>query len=158
AIHSIVDSGNEVLLLYGVKRASRPPDGAHPFGHGREIYFWSFIVALLIFSLGAGLSIYEGVRHVMDPVPIERPFVNYVVIALAVVFESGSFRVAFREFRADKGGDGYLESVRRSKDPMTFIVLFEDSAALIGLVIALMGTMAAHLLERPVFDGVASIL
>ncbi len=158
AIHSIVDTGNEVLLLYGVKRASRPPDGAHPFGHGREIYFWSFIVALLIFSLGAGLSVYEGVRHVMEPVAIEHPAVNYVVIALALVFESVSWRVAFREFSANKGADGFLQSVRASKDPMTFIVLFEDSAAVIGLLIALAGTAAAQLLGRPVLDGVASIL
>src|SRR5438105_6271196 len=96
AVHSLVDTGNEVLLLYGMKRADRPPDGAHPFGHGREIYFWSFIVALLIFSLGAGLSVYEGIHHVLHPVPIERPVVSYVVIGLAFLFESASWRVAFR--------------------------------------------------------------
>ena len=157
AVHSLVDTGNEVLLLYGMKRAERPPDGAHPFGHGREIYFWSFIVALLIFSLGASVSVYEGVHHVLHPVPIERPVVSYVVIGLAFLFESASWRVAFREFRAEKGAGGYLARVQRSKDPMTFIVLFEDTAAVIGLAIAVAGTAAAHLLEQPVLDGVASI-
>jgi cation diffusion facilitator family transporter len=158
AIHSIVDSGNELLLLYGVRRAARPADGFHPFGHGREIYFWSFIVALLIFSLGAGLSLYEGIHHVVHPAPIERPFVSYVVIGLALLFESASWRVAFREFRAEMGEGGYFATVRASKDPMTFIVLFEDTAAIIGLLIALAGTAAAEAFGLPVLDGVASIL
>jgi cation diffusion facilitator family transporter len=158
AVHSLVDTGNEVLLLHGQRRAERPPDADHPFGHGREIYFWSFVVALLIFAIGSGVSLYEGIRHVLSPDPIVRPMVSYVVIALALLFEGASWRVAFRHFRAEKsGGGGYLERARRSKDPMTFIVLFEDSAAVVGLLIALAGTIVADVFNRPVFDGIASI-
>ena len=156
-VHSLVDTGNEVLLLYGLRRAARPPDDAHPLGHGRELYFWSFIVALLIFAVGAGVSLYEGITHIFHAAPLTKPVVNYVVLALAILFESGSWWVAFREFRATKGAQGYYEAVRESKDPPGFLVLFEDSAALVGLLIALVGTAAADLLELPVLDGVASI-
>ena len=157
AVHSLVDTGNELLLLYGLRRAARPPDAQHPLGHGRELYFWSFIVTLVIFGLGAGVSIYEGVRHVRSPVPIANPVVNYVVLVLALVFESGSWWVALREFRGAKGDRGYYEAVRQSKDPTTFMVLFEDSAALLGILIALAGIGASEALDRPVLDGVASI-
>ena len=157
AVHSLVDTGNEVLLLHGLRRAARPADQAHPFGHGREIYFWSFVVALCIFALGAGVSVYEGILHVLDPAPITRPVVNYVVIALALAFEGGSWKVAFAEFRREMGDQSLLEAARRSKDPTTFMVLFEDSAAVLGLLIALAGTVAAEVLDRPVLDGVASI-
>ena len=157
AVHSLVDTGNEVLLLHGLRRAARPADQAHPFGHGREVYFWSFVVALSVFALGSGVSLYEGIHHVREPVPITRPVVNYVVLALALVFEGASWRVAFKEFRGEKGQQTFLEAARRSKDPTTFMVLFEDSAAVLGLVIALAGTLAAELLYRPVLDGVASI-
>ena len=157
AVHSLVDTGNEVLLLHGLRRAARPADQAHPFGHGREVYFWSFVVALSVFALGSGVSLYEGIHHVREPVPITRPVVNYVVLALALVFEGASWRVAFKEFRGEKGEQSFLEAARRSKDPTTFMVLFEDSAAVLGLVIALAGTLAAELLDRPVLDGVASI-
>src|SRR5712692_2504521 len=101
AVHSLVDTGNELLLLYGLRRAAKPPDADHPFGHGRELYFWSFIVALAIFGVGAGASIFEGVRHIRSPAPIKDPAVNYVVLALALVFEGGSWRVAFRQFQAE---------------------------------------------------------
>ena len=157
AVHSLVDTGNEVLLLHGLRRAARPADQAHPFGHGREVYFWSFVVALSVFALGSGVSLYEGIHHVREPVPITRPVVNYVVLALALVFEGASWRVAFKEFRGEKGQQTFLEAARRSKDPTTFMVLFEDSAAVLGLVIALAGTLAAEVLGNPVLDGVASI-
>ena len=157
AVHSLVDTGNEVLLLYGLRRAARPADQAHPFGHGREVYFWSFVVALSVFALGAGVSFYEGVLHVRHPEPITRPAVNYVVLALALLFESASWRIAYREFRVEKGDQGFLAAARRSKDPTTFMVLFEDTAAVLGLFIAFAGTLAAQLLDRPVLDGVASI-
>ena len=157
AIHSLVDTGNEILLLYGLHRAAQPPDELHPLGHGRELYFWSFIVALLIFSLGAGVSLYQGVRHILAPVPMSRPIVNYVVLGLALVFEGGSWGVAIKEFRAVKGKRGYLEAARQSKDPTMFMVLFEDTAALIGLMIALAGIGASHALGRPELDGAASI-
>jgi cation diffusion facilitator family transporter len=157
AIHSLVDTGNEVLLLYGLRRAARPPDELHPLGHGRELYFWSFIVTILIFALGAGVSMYEGIVHVIAPVPISNPAVNYIVLGLALVFEGSSWGVAIKQFRAVKGKRGYFEAVRRSKDPTLFMVLFEDTAALIGIMIALAGIAASQALRRPVLDGVASI-
>jgi cation diffusion facilitator family transporter len=158
AVHSIVDSGNEVLLLYGLHRAGRRPDAQHPLGYGRELYFWSFIVALLIFALGAGVSVYEGIAHIRHPEPIADPLISYAVLALAFVFEGGSWMVSWRQFKAAKGALGYYEAVRLSKDPPSFMVLFEDSAALAGLFIAGLGTFAAVQLRQPFFDGLASIL
>jgi cation diffusion facilitator family transporter len=157
AVHTAADTGNELLLLYGLRQAARPPDADHPFGHGRELYFWSFVVALLVFALGAGVSIYEGISHVLHPVPITNPVVNYVVLALALVFESSSWAVALSAFRAAKGNLGYLEAVRKSKDPTTFLVLAEDTGAILGILIAFAGTLAAQVLQNPVLDGVASI-
>ena len=156
-VHSLVDTGNGGLLLYGMHRAERPPDSSHPFGHGREIYFWSFVVALLVFALGAGVSFYEGVIHIMHPEEIKNPLVNFIVLGLSIVFEGSSWYVALREFRKTKGNLGYIEAVRKSKDPSVFTVLFEDSAALLGLVIALAGVAGAHLLRMPELDGAASI-
>ena len=158
AVHSFVDSGNEVLLLYGLHRAGRPPDAQHPLGYGRELYFWSFIVALLIFALGAGVSAYEGIVHIRHPEPISHPLINYVVLALAFIFESASWVISWRQFKGAKGALGYYEAFRQSKDPPSFMVLFEDSAALAGILIAAAGTSAAVQFHQPVFDGVASIL
>jgi cation diffusion facilitator family transporter len=158
AVHSLVDCGNEVLLLYGQNRAARRPDPEHPFGYGRELYFWSFVVALLIFALGAGVSIYEGVLHMLDPEPIRSPIINYTVLALAFVFEGGSWIVSFRQFRAASGKNELYDAFVRSKDPPSFMVLFEDSAALLGIVFAALGTFAASTLDMPLMDGVASIL
>jgi cation diffusion facilitator family transporter len=158
AVHSLVDTGNEVLLLYGQNRAARPPDAEHPFGYGRELYFWSFVVALLIFALGAGISIYEGVVHILHPEPIRNPLVNYIVLALAFVFEGISWIVSFRQFRAAGGEREIYETFRRSKDPPSFMVLFEDSAALLGIMFAAAGIYTAVAFNEPMFDGVASIL
>lgn len=156
-VHSLVDTGNGGLLLYGLHRAAKPPDKQHPFGHGRELYFWSFIVALLVFALGAGVAFYEGVIHILDPEPIANPLVNYVVLGLCIVFEGGSWFVALKEFRRSKGNLGYIQAVRRSKDPSVYTVLFEDSAALLGLAIALVGISAAQYFDQPWMDGAASI-
>ncbi|MDB5506662.1 MAG: hypothetical protein JWR75_1300 [Devosia sp.] len=156
-VHSLVDTGNELLLLHGLRRAARPADRTHPLGHGRELYFWSFIVAVLIFALGSGVSIYEGIRHVLDPEPIENPLINYVVLGLCIVFETGSFIVALRGFNATRGNLGYLAAIRLSKDPTIFTVLIEDSVALLGLLIALAGVTLAQVLELPQLDGLASI-
>jgi cation diffusion facilitator family transporter len=156
-VHSLVDTVNELLLLYGIRRASKPADLAHPFGHGRELYFWSFVVALLVLALGAGVSLYEGIAQLRNPEPIERPLVNYLVLAASFVAEAGSWWVAFREFRAAKGTLGYFEAFRTSKDPSTFTVLFEDSAAILGLVIAAAFLVAAEALNMPRLDGVAAI-
>lgn len=157
AVHSLVDSTNEVLLLYGGRRAARPADASHPFGYGRELYFWAFIVALLVLALGAGVSVYEGITHLRHPEQMTRPLVNYVVLGLSIVFEGVTWVIALREFRRQKGTLGYFEAFRRSKNPTTFTVLFEDTAALVGLFIALAGVTASHALGRPEFDGVASI-
>jgi cation diffusion facilitator family transporter len=156
-VHSLVDTGNGGLLLYGMHRAARPPDSTHPLGHGRELYFWSFIVALLVFALGAGVSFYEGVVHIMAPEPVENPYVNYIVLGLSFLFEGASWLVAMKEFRRSKGKFGWFEAVRASKDPSVFTVLFEDTAALLGLVVAFAGILAAQLLDMPELDGVASL-
>jgi cation diffusion facilitator family transporter len=155
--HSLVDSTNEVLLLYGEHRARKPPDEGHPLGHGRELYFWCFVVAMLIFGLGAGVSIYEGVTRVFDPQPVEDEMVNYIVLGAAAVFEGVSWFFAMRAFRRSHGESGVFETARRSKNPTIFMVLFEDSAALIGLLIAFLGTFGATHLGVPELDGAASI-
>ena len=157
-IHSLVDTGNQVLLLYGMKQAKQPADEEFPFGHGKEIYFWSFVVAILIFAVGSGVSIYEGIHHVLHPVEIENPMVNYVVLGLALVFEGGAWFFAFKEFGKVKGSRGYIEAVQRGKDPSMFVVLFEDSAAMLGLLIALLGIWLTQVTGIAVFDGIASIL
>ena len=157
-VHSLVDSGNQVLLLYGQKQAKRPPDAAFPFGYGRELYFWAFIVALLIFALGAGVSIYEGLLHIREPEPLHDPTINYIVLGIAVLLEGWSWRVAVKEFNASRGGLSVWQAVKRSKDPATFMVLFEDSAALIGLIVAAVGVWASHQFGDPRLDGVASVI
>ena len=157
AIHSVVDTGNQGLLLYGIKRSKRPADDAHPFGYGSEIYFWSFVVAILIFGLGAGLSIYEGVQKLMQPHPISDPHINYIVLSLAMVFEAGAWWVAYKEFGKVRGNFGLFEAVQRSKDPTVFTVLFEDTAAMAGLVAAMIGIACADMLGIIWADGAASI-
>ncbi|MFP5393481.1 MAG: cation diffusion facilitator family transporter [Gammaproteobacteria bacterium] len=157
-IHSLVDSLNEVLLLYGMRRSRKPANAQFPFGRGKEIYFWSFVVALLVFALGAGVSFYEGVRHLRHPSAMSDARLNYIVIGLSLVFEGLSWRVAFREFRQQQGRLGLLEAIRRAKDPTVFTVLLEDSAALLGLVVALAGIALGQWTGNPVFDGGASIV
>ena len=157
-VHSVVDSGNQILLLYGQKRAKRVPDAVHPFGYGRELYFWAFVVAILIFALGAGISIYEGWLHVQTPEPLRDPTVNYIVLAIAFALEGASWTIAVREFSRAKGDSGWWQAIHESTDPAGFIVLFEDSAALAGLVIAGLGVWLSHALDDPRIDGVASIL
>jgi len=155
--HSVVDSLNQVLLLYGQKRGRRPPDADHPFGYSRELYFWSFVVAILIFAVGAGVSIYEGWVHITEPEPLRDPTINYVVLAVAFAMEGASWLFAMREFAGSVRGTSWWQAVRASKDPAGFIVLFEDSAALAGLVIAAIGVWASHAWSDPRIDGVASI-
>lgn len=158
AIHSVVDMGNQGLLLLGIKRSKRPPDASHPFGYGMELYFWTFVVAILIFAVGAGVSIYEGVHKLQHPRVIQNASINYIVLGLAMIFEGYAWYVAFTEFKRIKGKLSYLEAVRRSKDPTVFTVLFEDSAAMLGLMVAFAGVAGATVLGIPEFDGAASIL
>jgi cation diffusion facilitator family transporter len=157
-IHSLVDTGNQGLLLYGIARAKRPADEDFPFGHGKEIYFWSFIVAILIFALGGGISIYEGIKHIQHPEAIENPLINYVVLGLAMLFEGGAWLFAFREFTRAKGKWGYVEAIKRAKDPSIFVVLFEDTAAMLGLMVAFAGITLTQLTGELWFDGAASII
>ncbi|WP_083896902.1 cation diffusion facilitator family transporter [Azospirillum sp. B506] len=158
AVHSLVDTGNEALMLVGLKRSRKPPDERHPFGYARELYFWTFVVALVIFAGGAVVSIYEGVEKILHPQPVEQAWINFVVLGVAFVMEAISWVVALRAFNADRGEAGLFETVHASKDPTVFIVLFEDSAALVGLIIAATCLSADLLLDQPVYDGVGSVL
>jgi len=157
AIHSLVDTGNECLLLYGMRRSTRLPDRAHPFGYGRELYFWSFIVALLIFAVGAGAAFYEGINHLFWPNPIDHPLINYLVLALSLLTQMASWVIALRTVRDAKGSQSYWQALTESKDPPQFIVLLEDSAAIVGILIAALGTWAAVTFHEPRYDGVASL-
>lgn len=157
-IHSLVDTGNGGLLLLGRARSRRPADKRHPFGYGKEIYFWALIVAILIFALGGGISMYEGILHMQHPTPLRDPTWNYVVLGLAVMFEGAALTVAVREFRAQKGEQSFWGAVRASKDPTTFTVLLEDTAALLGILAAFVGIFLAHALDMPVLDGLASVV
>jgi cation diffusion facilitator family transporter len=157
AIHSSVDTGNQGLLLLGLARARKPPSETHPFGYGMEVYFWAFVVALLIFALGGAFSIYEGVLKIFRPEPIERAWINFLVIGLAILFEGGSFLVAWKEFRVLTRGTPLLRAIRRSKDPSVFAVLLEDGAALAGLAIAALGVAGSAVFGIPWADGAASV-
>jgi cation diffusion facilitator family transporter len=157
-IHSTVDTGNGLLLLLGIKKSRKPPDKEHPFGYGMELYFWTLIVALLIFAVGGGISIYEGILHLLHPELPENPGVNYVVLSIAMVFEAGAWGVAYRQFRRTKGKWGFWEAIKRAKDPTTFTVLFEDTAAMLGLIVAFLGVFLGQVLQSPYLDGSASIV
>lgn len=158
AIHSAVDTGNQILLLIGLRRAARPATEAHPFGHGLQLYFYTFVVAVLIFGVGAVISIQHGIERIQHPEAIASPWVNYLVLGLAILFEGASWWVALRAFNRERAGRPWLGTVRNSKDPTVFTVLFEDTAALSGLVVALIGLAASQMLDMPVLDGVASVV
>jgi cation diffusion facilitator family transporter len=157
-IHSVVDTGNQMLLLYGLKQAKKPADDRFPFGHGKEIYFWSFVVAIMIFAVGAGVSIYEGIHRLLNPTPLENIMVIYIVLSLAMIFEGAAWFFALKEFKQAKGQWGYIEAVQRGKDPSIFVVLFEDTAAMLGLLVALLATILTQVTGNLYFDGIASII
>jgi cation diffusion facilitator family transporter len=156
-IHSIVDTANQLLLFYGIRRSRLRPDELHPIGYGRELYFWSFIVALLLFGAGACVSVIEGIRHIRNPEPIENPAVSYVVLGLSLLFEGSSWTFAYRNFRANIDHRGFWHAIRESRDPPQTMVLMEDSAAITGICIALLGTLLATSFGLHYFDGLASI-
>ena len=159
AFHSTADTGNELLLLVGIKRSERPPDSDHPFGHGKELYFWSLLVAIFIFGLGGGVSFYEGFSRVLRPKPISNPVWNYAVLGAAAVFEGYSWFIARRALNSQrKPGDTLWRVIRRSKDPTVFTVFLEDSAALIGIGIAFVGIFLGQLFNNPYLDPTASML
>jgi len=160
-IHSIVDSGNGLLLLFGMKRAERKPDIEHPFGYSSELYFWTLVVAVMIFALGGGVSIYEGIHRIMSITPettLGDQTLNYIIIVISAIIEGLSLRVALREFNAARGTVKPMRFIREAKDPSLFAVVFEDSAALTGLLIALLGTILGDLTGIVYFDGIASVL
>ncbi|PLC07144.1 cation transporter [Variovorax sp. RO1] len=157
-IHSAVDTFNGVLLLVGIRLSQRPATAEHPFGHGKELYFWSLIVAVLIFGLGGGVSFYEGIQHMRHPEPMRDPTWNYVVLGLAALFEGTSFFIALREFRREARGRPFWQALGQSKDPTTYTVLAEDSAALAGLGVAALGIWASHRFDMPALDGAASVV
>jgi cation diffusion facilitator family transporter len=158
AIHSLVDTGNGGLMLLGVHKSREPPDADHPFGHGRELYFWTLIVAILIFAVGGGMSVYEGITHLSHPTLTRNPAWSYAVLALASVFEGTSWFFGWRAFSAEKGSKGILETIHVTKDPTSFSVLLEDSAALLGLLFAFLGIFLGQQLGLPYLDGAASIV
>lgn len=157
-IHSVADTGNQALLLLGIRLSRRQPDETHPFGYGKELYFWSLIVAIILFGVGGGMSLYEGIIHIQHPVSIENPTWNYLVLGIAVIVESVAFIIAFRALSQAAGEKNLWQAVLSSKDPTIFVVLFEDFAALAGLVVAFLGIYLGQRLGLPVLDGVASIL
>ncbi|GHB34589.1 cation transporter [Pseudovibrio japonicus] len=157
-IHSLVDTGNQGLLLLGMKRAEKPADKKHPFGYGSEIYFWAFVVAIMIFAVGAGISLYEGIQKIIHPHPIQSAAIAYVVLGLAIVFEGWAWTVAYKEFKKTKGARPFLAAVRDSKDPTVFTVLFEDTAAMLGLLVALAGIYGAQTFGIVWLDGAASVV
>ncbi len=156
-VHSLVDTGNQVLLLFGIKQSTKPPSPEFPFGHGKEIYFWCFIVAMLIFALGGTASIYQGFQHIGSTGEMTNPLVNYLVLGFAIIFECGALYVALKEFNLSRGDQSVLDAVRHGKDPTLFVVVFEDSAAMLGLLIALAGVVAFQLTGNSIYDAVASI-
>jgi cation diffusion facilitator family transporter len=157
-VHSVVDSTNQLLLMWGRRAAKRPADRRHPFGYGRELYFWSFVVAVLVFSLGAGVSVYEGIIHILKPEPAVSPVIAYGVLLVAFLLEGWSTLEAFQDFRKAKGNLGWFQAVRRSKDPPAFIVLLENGAAMAGIVAAAIGLFLSQLTGNPFYDGAASVV
>lgn len=157
-IHSLVDTGNGFLILLGLRQSQAPPSKAHPFGQGKSVYFYTLVVAVLIFAIGGGMSFYEGIAHLQHPSPLTDPTWNYIVLALAMVFEGAALIVAIKNFPPRKPGESLWQAIRHSKDPSSFAIILEDSAALIGLVIALLGVWLGHTFDNPYFDGGASIL
>ncbi|WP_374459241.1 cation diffusion facilitator family transporter [Chryseobacterium taeanense] len=157
-IHSTVDSTNQLLLLYGIKRSKKAPDELHPFGYGKELYFWSFIVSILIFGLGGALSIYQGILHIIEPEVMKDPFWNYIVLILSLIFEGTSLFISLKEFNKTRNGAGWWDSIIKSKDPSSFLVVFEDGAAVAGLIIVMILMSISYSFQIPELDGIASIL
>lgn len=158
-VHSLVDTGNQVLLLFGIRDASRPADSSHPFGYGLRIYFWGFVVAVAVFALGSGVAVYEGVEQVAHPEPIASAWVNVVILSIAILLEGSSLVVALREVRTEaiRRGLGMLDTIRRNRDPTVFAVVYEEAAALAGLFVALLGIGLSVMLDMPALDGWTSI-
>lgn len=157
-VHSVVDTINELLLLFGLRQSRKPPDALRPFGYGKELYFWSFIVSILIFGLGGGISIYQGYLHLRAPEPMGNPTWNYLVLGISALFEGASFLIAAKEFNKLRGGQHWWKAIRQSKDPSSFLILFEDGAAVLGLLVVFVCVFIGHHFHHPYMDGLASLL
>ncbi|MBN3923988.1 cation diffusion facilitator family transporter [Nostoc sp. NMS4] len=157
-IHSVVDTGDQLVLLLGIRRSQKPADESHPFGYGQELYFWTFIVAILIFGIGGGMSIYEGIIHLISPSPLENPMWNYIVLGMSILLEGFSWIIALKEFLPTKGKQNFWQAIKSSKDPTVLTILLEDTAAILGLLVALIGIFLGHLFNNVYFDGIASII
>jgi cation diffusion facilitator family transporter len=157
-VHSVVDCTNQLLLMWGRRASKRPPDKLHPFGYGRELYFWSFVVAVMVFALGAGVSIYEGILHIANPEPAVSPVIAYAVLLIAFLLEGWSTVEAYRDFKRSKGSLSWWQAIRRSKDPPAFIVLLENGAAMAGIIAAAVGLALSQLTHDPFYDGAASVV
>ena len=157
-IHSLVDTGNGILLLFGIRKSKTPPDEVHPFGYGKEIYFWSFVVAILIFALGGGIALYEGIQHLIHPKPLENMIWNYSVLSVALIIEGAALRIALKEFNKSRGEKPLMQAIRESKDTSTVAIVIEDGAACIGLLIALVSVLLGDVTGIPYFDGAGSVL
>ena len=157
-IHSLVDTGNGILLLFGISRSKRPPDAKHPYGYGNEIFFWSFVVAILIFALGGGIALYEGIQHILHPRKLQNVQWNYVVLTLAMIFEGAALKVALKQFNASRRGKPFMRSLKDSKETSTVAIVVEDSAALAGLLIAFLAVLLGHVTGWPYFDGLGSVM
>ena len=158
AIHSVVDTGNGGLMLLGVYKSRKPSDSDHPFGHGHELYFWTLVVGVLVFAVGGGMSAYEGILHILHPVEVENPAWSYAVLGIAAVFEGATWLAGWKAFSVERGRRGVLQAIHETKDPSSFTVLLEDSAALLGLVFAFVGIFLGRQLGLPYLDGVASVV
>jgi cation diffusion facilitator family transporter len=156
-VHSSVDMADGALLLLGQNRSRRKADTEHPFGYGQELYFWTLIVAVLFLGVGGGVSVYEGILHILNPEPVANPTWNYLVLGVSVVFDGWSFVVAWRNMRRGAPGWSVLQVVRYGKDPTIFTVVVEDLADLSGLGFAFLGVYLSHRFDMPWIDGVASI-
>lgn len=158
AVHSIVDTGNEALLYVGLRASKRPPDDLHPFGHGRDLYFFTLLVAMMIFAGGGGAAIYEGAQRLMYPEKLRSPLANFIVLGIAMVLEGASFTIAAREFEKNRPPNvDRLTAFRASKDPSVFAVMYEDGAALLGLTVAFIGTALDTVFDASIFDAIASL-
>jgi cation diffusion facilitator family transporter len=157
-VHSLVDTTNELLLLLGIRQSKKPPDAKRPFGYGKELYFWSFIVSILIFGLGGGISIYQGYVHIRHPEELGDPFWNYIVLGASIIFEGTSLIIAIKEFNKVRGHQSWWQAIVRSKDPSNFLVLFEDAAAVAGLFVVMIFIYLSHAFNKPFLDGVASVI
>jgi cation diffusion facilitator family transporter len=157
-IHSVVDTGNQVLLLLGIHLSKKPADATHPFGYGKELYFWGLVVAIILFGAGGGMAVYEGITHLLHPGPLANPTMSYIVLGIAAIFESTAFTLALKELLATRGEKSLWQAVHTSKDPAIFVVLFEDTAALTGLIVAFLGIFLGHLFNNPYLDGISSLV